>query len=169
MASQPDSPLSKTPPILDVLLRDFTDVRAFSLKFLANLSEKEALKIPAGSSNCLHWHLGHLLYTQGITLYAWCGLPSPFPRRFEEYFGRGTSPKGYDSLMPDWDSLLALGVKHLRSLPGEVSGRLHQPLDKTYKLMNISMATVGETLPFLLAHEGEHIAHIKRLRKAVRP
>ena len=97
------------------------------------------------------------------------GCLRPSPARFEEYFGRGTSPKGYDSLMPDWDSLLALGVKHLRSLPGEVSGRLHQPLDKTYKLMNISMATVGETLPFLLAHEGEHIAHIKRLRKAVRP
>jgi hypothetical protein len=42
-------------------------------------------------------------------------------------------------------------------------------LVKPYKLMNISMATAGETLPFLLAHEGEHIAHIKRLRKAVRP
>jgi hypothetical protein len=35
--------------------------------------------------------------------------------------------------------------------------------------MDIAMNTTGETLPFLMAHEGEHIAHIKRLRKAVRP
>jgi hypothetical protein len=35
--------------------------------------------------------------------------------------------------------------------------------------MNVAMATAGETLPFLIAHEGEHIGHLKRLRKAVRP
>src|SRR6187402_3046359 len=130
MAKPSASLPSESPAILATLVRDFTDVRAFSLKFLANMSEKEGLKVPAGSNNCLHWHLGHLLYTQGTTLYEWCGLPSPFPRRFKEYFGLGTSPKGYDSLIPDWDSLLALGARHLRSLPGEVSGRLHLPLVK---------------------------------------
>ena len=152
-----------------VLLRDFSDLRTFSLKFLVTMEADEAFRVPEGFRNSLHWQLGHLLYTQAITLFEWCGQPSPFPRGFQEYFGLGTSPKDYDSLVPDWDELLSLARKHVRTLPEQVSGRLHQPLLRPRKLMNISMATAGDTLPFLLAHEGEHLAHIKRLRKALRP
>ena len=151
------------------LLRDFSDLRAFALKFLANMDAEEASLVPDGFRNNLHWQLGHLLYTQGTILYEGCGRPLPFPRDFKMYFGLGTSPEDFDSLVPDWDELLALAAKHLRSLPGEVAPRLHQPLRKPCKLMNIAMATAGETLPFLIAHEGEHLAHIKRLRKALRP
>ena len=149
------------------LLKDFSDLRGFALMFLQGMDEEEALTLPEGFRNHLHWQLGHLLYTQGTTLWEWCGRPSPF-RGFGPYFGLGTSPEGYDSLAPDWDTLLKLARRHLSSLPGEVAGRLHEPLLKTYKLMNLTMKTAGDTLPFLIAHEGEHIAHIKRLRKAVR-
>ena len=170
MAEQSHS--SETLPFA-TLLRDFTDLRAFNLKFLANLNEDEALQVPAPFRNSLHWQLGHLLFTQGITLYDWCGVASPIPKGFQDYFGLGTSPEDYDSLVPDWDELLALAALQVRALPRDVAGRLQEPLRhplrKPYKLMNITMTTAGETLPFLLAHEGEHLAHIKRLRKAVRP
>jgi hypothetical protein len=149
------------------LLKDFSDLRAFALKLLGGIEERDAMHMPEGFRNHLHWQLGHLLYTQGTTLYEWCGLPTPF-RGFAPYFGLGTSPADFDSLVPDWDVLLMSARKHLASLPGEVAGRLERPLAKPYRLMNIAMATAGETLPFLIAHEGEHIAHIKRLRKAVR-
>jgi DinB superfamily len=151
------------------LLRDFSDLRAFTLKFLMTMEGEEALQIPEGFRNSLHWQLGHLLYTQGVTLFEWCGLPSPFPRAFHGYFGLGTSPQDYDPLVPDWDELLALARRHQRGFPEQVAGRLSEPLLVRRTLMNISMLTAGETLPFLLAHEGEHIAHIKRLRKALRP
>jgi hypothetical protein len=150
------------------LLKDFTDLRAFNLKFLLGMEEAEALRQPAGFRNTLHWNLGHLLYTQGEALWTWCGLKSPFPG-FAPYFGLGTSPVDHDSLAPDWDILLGLAKRHLASLPGEVAARLNQPLNRRWKFMNLSMATAGETLPFLIAHEGEHVAHIKRLRKALRP
>jgi hypothetical protein len=163
MADQPDSLPFAT------LLRDFSDLRAFTLKFLANITEEESLSVPPGFKNSLHWQLGHLLFTQGITLYDWCGVSSPIPKDFQGYFGLGTSPEDYDSLVPDWDRLLALAAIQLRALPKDVAGRLQKPLRKPYKLMNIAMTTAGETLPFLLAHEGEHLAHIKRLRKALRP
>ncbi|MEO6096599.1 MAG: DinB family protein [Fibrobacteria bacterium] len=154
------------------LLRDFTNLRAFNLKFLANIGEDEALLVPRFPEtfrNSLHWQLGHLLFTQGITLYEWCGVASPIPKGFQAYFGLGTSPEDYDPLVPDWDELLSLAAVQVRALPQDVAGRLQAPLRKPYKLMNITMTTAGETLPFLLAHEGEHLAHIKRLRKAVRP
>lgn len=151
------------------LLRDFSDLRSFALKFLVTMEADEAFRVPEGFKNSLHWQLGHLLYTQGITLFEWCGLPSPFGPGFAPYFGLGSSPRDYDSLVPDWDELLALARRHVRSLPEQVAGRLQQPLIAPRKLMNLSMATAGDTLPFLLAHEGEHLAHIKRLRKALRP
>lgn len=149
------------------LVRDFSDLRAFVLKFLSSIEPDEAAKVPPGFSNSLHWQLGHLLYTQGVTLFEWCGQPSPIPRSFKAYFGLGTGPKDFDSLAPDWDELLALAKRQARALPEQVSGRLQQPLLAPQKLMNITMTTMGETLPFLLAHEGEHLAHIKRLRKSV--
>jgi hypothetical protein len=148
-----------------VLLKDFSDLRTFSLKFLGGLSEEVALTRPQGFPNHLHWQLGHLLYTQGVTLFTWCGLPTPFPR-YGDYFGLGTRPEDYDSLAPDWDTLLQQARRHLASLPGAVADRLDRPLSKPYKLMNVTMSTAGETLPFLIAHEGEHIGHLKRLRKA---
>lgn len=150
-----------------VLLRDFRDLRAFSLKFVEGLSEAEALTRPEGFPNHPHWQLGHLLYTQGETLFTWCGLPTPFPG-FRDYFGLGTRPEDYDSLAPDWETLLKLARRHLDGLGAAVAGRLERPLSKPRKLMNVSMATAGETLPFLIAHEGEHIGHLKRLRAAIR-
>jgi hypothetical protein len=150
------------------LLRDFTDLRRFSLKFLAGITEEEALTLPEGFPNHLHWQLGHLLFTQGETLFAGCGVASPFPG-YGDYFDKGTGPSDYDSLVPDWETLLAQAGRHLESLPAAVAGRLDQPLREPRKLMNVAMATAGETLPFLIAHEGEHIGHLKRLRRAVRP
>ncbi|MEO7424158.1 MAG: DinB family protein [Fibrobacteria bacterium] len=152
-----------------ILLRDFSDLRAFTLKFLMTMEAEEAMRIPEGFRNNLHWQLGHLLYTQDVILFEGCGMPSPFPSAFPGYFGMGTSPRDYDPLIPDWDELLALARRHHRSLPEQVTGHLHQPLPAPRKLMNISMLTAGDTLPFLLAHEGEHLGHIKRLRKFLRP
>lgn len=150
-----------------VLLRDFRDLRAFSLKFLEGLSEDEARTLPEGFPNHPHWQLGHLLFTQGETLFTWCGLPTPFPG-YRDYFGLGARPADYDSLVPDWETLLRQARRHLETLAGAVADRLDRPLIQPRKLMNVSMRTAGETLPFLIAHEGEHIAHLKRLRKAVR-
>jgi hypothetical protein len=150
------------------LLRDFSDLRRFSLKYLESISPDEAQVQPEGFSNHLHWQLGHLLFTQGETLFTGCGFPSPFPG-YKDYFDKGTRPEDYDSLVPDWETLMAQARRHLESLPASVADRLDRPLVQPRKLMNVAMATAGETLPFLIAHEGEHIGHLKRLRKAVRP
>jgi DinB superfamily len=150
------------------LLQDFLDLRRFSLKFLEGMTAEEAQIRPPGFPNHLHWQLGHLLYTQGETLFTGCGFPSPFPG-YRDYFDKGTGPGDYDSLVPDWESLMSQARRHVDSLPAAVADRLDRPLTRSRKLMNVSMATAGETLPFLIAHEGEHIGHLKRLRRAVRP
>jgi hypothetical protein len=152
-----------------VLIREFSEVRAFTLKFLESIDAEEAMRIPPGFSNNLHWQLGHLLFAQGAALFLWSGKPLPYGRGFKDYFGRGSNPADYDSLVPDWDELKSLAKRQHREMPSQVAGQLEERLVKPIRLMDITMNTTGETLPFLMAHEGEHIAHIKRLRKAVRP
>ena len=148
------------------LVLDFETLRAFTLRLIANVETPAAMRVPEGFRNSLHWQLGHLLYTQSASLFLWSGHPAPYGRGFGDYFGIGTSPENYDGLVPDWDELMGLAKRHSRGLMAFLGDRATEPLAKTHNFMNIRTATTAETLPFLLAHEGEHIAHIKRLVKA---
>ncbi len=147
------------------LISDFETLRAFTLQLISNVDGEQAACIPSGFRNNLQWQLGHLLFAQSASLYTWSGNPAPYGHGYGDYFGIGSSPTNMDSLAPDWDELMAAAKKHSRGLFEKISDRLDQKLHKPYKFMNIKMTTTGETLPFLLAHEGEHIAHIKRLIK----
>lgn len=143
------------------LLSDLEGVRRFLLDKLVPVPEREALAIPPGGRNHLHWHLGHLLYVQSSALYVRAGDPSPIPKSFRGYFGYGTSPAAYDSLVPDWDELLGRAREFSRDLPGRHAPRAGKPLRKPIELMNITARTVGEAVPFLLVHEGDHLSRVK--------
>lgn len=145
------------------LLTDLEGVRRFLLERLAPVSEREASIIPPGFRNHLHWHLGHLLYVQSSALYVRAGDPPPVPKSFREYFGNGTTPAGYDSLVPDWDELLGRAREMSRDLVGKHAHRAARPLKKPLKLMYIAAGTVAEALPFLLVHEGDHLGRIKQI------
>lgn len=145
------------------LLADLEGARRFLLEKVAPVSEREARVIPPGFQNHLHWHLGHLLYVQSSALHVRAGDPPPVPKSFREYFGNGTSPAGYDSLVPDWDELLGRAREMSRGLPDRHGPRAGKPLQRPLKLMNISAGTVGEAIPFLLVHEGDHLSRVKQI------
>lgn len=146
----------------DKLLTDLEGVRRFLLEKLAPISSKQALIIPPGFKNHLHWHLGHLLYVQSSALYVRAGDPTPIPKSYRDYFGFGTAPAVYDSLVPDWDELMAVAAEFSRDLVGKHGHRTGKPLIKPLKLMNIAAGTVGEAVPFLLVHEGDHLCRVKQ-------
>ncbi len=148
------------------LVSDFETLRAFTLRLLADVDASAAARVPAGFRNSLQWQVGHLLYAQSQALFLWSGHPAPYGKGFGDYFGIGTTPENFDSLVPDWDELMKLAKRHSQGLLEIVGARVAEPLNKPYRFMNIKMGTTGDTVPFLLAHEGEHIAHIKRLVKA---
>jgi hypothetical protein len=148
------------------LIGDFEALRGFTLRLVTNINENQARFLPVGSKNNLHWQLGHLLYVQSLCLFTWSGRPALFGHGFADYFGIGTDASHADSLAPDWDELMALAKRHSRGMLETVGPRLAEPLVKPYRLMNLKMSTTGDTVPFMLAHEGEHIGHIKRLVKA---
>jgi len=145
------------------LLADLEGVRRFLLDKLRPVTERDARRILPGFRNHLHWHLGHLLYVQGSVLFARAGEPAPVPKSYREYFGYGTSPAGYDSLAPDWGELLGRAREMSRDLPARLGPRTGAPLRRPFELMNIAVATVGEAVPFLLVHEGDHLSRAKQI------
>lgn len=145
------------------LLADLEGARRFLLEKISGATETEARVIPPGFKNHLHWHLGHLLYVQSSALYIRAGDPSPIPKSYRDYFGNGTTPAGYDSLVPDWDELLKRAGEMSRDLPGKHAARAGKALRKPLKLMNIAAGTVGEAVPFLLVHEGDHLCRVKQI------
>ena len=145
------------------LLADLEGARRFLLGKVAEVSEKDARAIPPGFRNHLHWHLGHLLYVQSAALYIRAGDPSPIPKAYRDYFGNGTTPAGYDSLVPDWDEILGRARDFSAGLVAKHESRCHKPLKRPLKLMNIAAGTVGEAVPFLLVHEGDHLCRVKQI------
>lgn len=145
------------------LLADLEGARRFLLEKIADVSEADAGVIPPGFKNHLHWHLGHLLYVQSSALYIRAGDPSPIPKAYRDYFGNGTTPAGYDSLVPDWDEILARARDLSTGLVAKHESRCMRPLKRPLKLMHIPAATVGEAVPFLLVHEGDHLCRVKQI------
>ncbi len=154
------------------IITDFEDLRAYTLSLLKPITTEQSACIPAGSKNNLQWHLGHLLLSQSACLYLWIGQPAPGGigngKIFAGYFGQGTSPEKWDSLVPDWDALLKIAPEYSVGLAEKIEANWNNPYPKTFQFMNIKMNSVAESLPFLMAHEGDHIGQIKRLVKAVR-
>ncbi len=152
------------------IITDFEDLRAYTLSLIKSISDEQAAIIPIGSSNNLQWHLGHLLLSQTACLYLWAGIPGPGGigngKNFAGYFGQGTSPEKWDSLVPDWDALLKIMPEYSTGLAEKIEGHWNKAYPKTFQFMNIKMNSVAESLPFLMAHEGDHIGQIKRLVKA---
>ncbi len=148
------------------LAKDLENLWAMTFSLISKMDAEGASHMPAGSRNHLHWHIGHLIYSQVFCLHVRSGEPSPFRSGYEDYFGLGSSPANYDSLVPDWDEVLAMAKKHSSGVYARIESKLHKPLTKPLKFMNITMTTPAEVLPFLIAHIGEHIGHVKRLVKA---
>jgi hypothetical protein len=151
------------------LLSDFEGLRRFLLDKIKDVPERAALKVPAGSKVNLHWHLGHILYVQSSVLLVRAGDPTPIPKAWREYFGNGTTSASCDSLAPAWDELLRRAEDFSRDLPGRHLARAGKALKKPFKLMNIPVNTVGEAIPFLMVHEGDHLAQVKRLLSQLEP
>jgi hypothetical protein len=145
------------------LLADLEGARRFLLERVADVSEREARVIPPGFKNNLHWHLGHLLYVQSSALYIRAGDPSSIPKAYRDYFGNGTTPATYDSLVPDWDEIRGRARGFSSDLVAKHESRCQKPLKKPLKLMHIEAGTVGEAIPFLLVHEGDHLCRVKQI------
>lgn len=142
-------------------------IRKGVLERISGLTEEEALKVPEGHRNCVHWHIGHMLHVQLAHWYVRRGLPLPVDVGFRKYFADGRSPLDYDSDTPPFARLLEIYREYSFDLIRKYGDFLEAPLSKPFDYVNNHFATVADDLFLLVYHEGEHAPLVARLLKAL--
>jgi uncharacterized damage-inducible protein DinB len=153
----------KTVDPLDVL----EGVRKDVLKRIDGLTETEAMAVPSGFRNSVHWNIGHLLHVQLAHWYVRRGKELPVDPGFRKYFREGKSPADYDGDVPGFAMLLDLYREYGTDLRGRFASILDEPLSQPFEYLNTRYATIRDDLQLLVFHEGEHFPMISRLLKAL--
>jgi hypothetical protein len=103
------------------LLEIVKEVRWKTLKLLENLSESQALFVPAGLANHILWHAGHsLVVVEGLACNSLAktelGNVPPFPREWIELFRGGSNPAAVTAWPALGDIVAALTAQRTRLL-----------------------------------------------------
>jgi hypothetical protein len=131
------------------------------------LTEEQALRVPEGFRNCVHWHIGHILHVQLAHWYVRRGQPLPIDLGFRTYFRDGKSPLDYDGATPAFARLLETYQEYSFGLARKFGDLLEERLTQPFDYLNSHFATVADDLQLLVYHEGEHHPMIERLLKAL--
>lgn len=156
-------PSSGTIKIISVL----QNIRSAILIKIENLSEEQALCIPEGFRNNIHWHIGHILHVQLAHWYVRRGESLPIDLGFRRYFGDGKSPLDYDENTPSFAKLLEVYREYSFDLIEKFGPILEQTMTQPFDYLNGHFATVSDDLYLLVFHEGEHHPMLLRLLKAL--
>lgn len=142
-------------------------IRKNVLARVAGLTEEEALRVPEGHRNCVHWHIGHMLHVQLAHWYVRRGEALPVDVGFRKYFADGRSPADYDADTPAFARLLEIYREYSFGLAGKFGAFLEAPMTKPFDYVNTRFETVADDLYLLIYHEGEHGPLVTRLLRAL--
>ncbi|MDB5050797.1 MAG: DinB family protein [Fibrobacteres bacterium] len=134
---------------------------------IQSLTDEEAMRVPEGFRNSIHWNIGHILHVQLAHWYVRRGLALPVDPGFRKYFSEGKSPSDYDGNVPAFARLLGIYQEYSFDLERKFGNLLSEPLTQPFDYLNSAYATVADDLHLLVFHEGEHYPMIKRLLKAL--
>lgn len=134
---------------------------------IQNLTEEEALRVPQGFRNSVHWNIGHLLHVQLAHWYVRRGLELPVDPGFRKYFREGKSPADYDPETPTFARLLEIHREYSFDLQRKFDSLLGERLAQPFDYLNTTYATISDDLHLLVFHEGEHFPILNRLLKAL--
>jgi len=137
------------------------------LELISDLSAAQLNEIPGGFVNNIAWHVGHLVATQQSLCYQRAGAAMLITDTFFDCFKPGTKPEDFI------DETGMEAIKRLfRSLPDRLEADKHNgvfenqvPWTNRY---GVVINNIGETLSFVLFHEGLHLGYIMALRRALR-
>ncbi len=142
-------------------------IRKSMLERVSGLTEAEALTIPEGHRNNVHWHIGHMLHVQLAHWYVRRGVPLPVDPGFRKYFADGRSPADYDAGAPSFAMLMGIYREYSFDLVRKFGDILEAPLAKPFDYVNTHFATVADDLFLMIYHEGEHGPLVARLLRAL--
>ncbi len=153
---------SPTPGTLKVVSL-LEGIRKQVLGHIQGLTEAQALLVPDGFRNSVHWHIGHMLHVQLAHWYVRRGEALPVDLGFRKYFRDGSSPENYDADTPTFTQVMDVYRNYSFDIVAKYGSILEAPLTQEFDYMNSHFSTVADDLYLLIYHEGEHYPMVQRL------
>lgn len=142
-------------------------IRRDVLSRIEGLTEAEAMAVPGGCRNSIHWNVGHILHVQLAHWYARRGRPLPVELGWKAYFREGKSPSDYDAATPAFSALLEVYRDFSFDLVRKHGSMLEEPMTLPFDYLGGRFETLADDLRLLLFHEGEHYVIFKRILKGL--
>ncbi|WEG16878.1 DinB family protein [Alkalihalophilus pseudofirmus] len=143
------------------LFRQLNTWRAFTLKTLQKVEENQVDQIPEGFNNNIRWNAGHIVVIHDRLTAQMLGEAPSYPKGYDTYFNKGTSPKDWDDAVPSLEEIKAELEGQIAKLEQKLTGNLdREPLGNVF-----DMPTVGDLTVFSVGHEAMHLSTIHKLMK----
>jgi uncharacterized damage-inducible protein DinB len=141
--------------------------RQNALKVAKQLSTEQINRIPAGHSNNIIWHIGHMMASQQVLCYIRSGAPARIPNALIEKFRKGTSPADWTSatLLSDLETLF---IETATVFEADYKAGLLSNYEEYATSSGIVLSTIDEAVAYSYGHENLHYGNILTLVKSVR-
>ena len=139
--------------------------RQYALNMVADLSDEQLNKIPAGFNNNIIWNLGHLVAAQEGVCYKRSGVPTNITEDFFLRYKPGSKPEN------DADAAEIAMIKELLLSSLDNLERDHTANKLTMNpwatRYGVEINTIDDGITFLQYHDGMHQGYIAALVKLV--
>lgn len=133
-------------------------LRSHIFRQTEGLTNEQLNEVPAGCSNNIIWHLGHLIAAQQMLCYERSGLPVTLPDELYTPFLTGTRPEAVVS--PDRIlQIRYLALATLDQLAEDYAQRRfssYSPSAGILQIYGFPVSNIDDALSYLLYHEGYH-------------
>lgn len=138
--------------------------REWILDTFDKVSVEDMTKIPEGFKNNIHWQLGHVAGMMELPTAALTDSKTDDSKRYQKYFGYGTSPDDFDDETPSLDEIKALLEGQVPRLEDIEEERLEEDLPREF----MGMTKRYEQLSFMILHESLHAGKIQEMAKLIK-
>ncbi len=137
-------------------------------RILDKMSLEDLNKIPEGFNNNLIWNIGHIVVTEQLLIYKLSGLSTMVSDSMINKYRKDTKPEG-DVTQGEVDEIKALLFTTIEKTAEDYKNNAFVNFKEyTVSTTGNTLKTIGESLQFVLFHEGIHLGYVLALLKVVK-
>lgn len=141
--------------------------RQHLLDITGDLSIDQLNEVPAGFNNNIAWNIAHMLASQQGVCYLRAGLPLVIEPSFFEQFKPGTRPEAAMDLQ-QLEEVRGLFLSLIDDLENDYKAGKFNNYTPWVNRYGIELANIGDTIAFIIFHEGLHLGYIMALRHVIK-
>ncbi|WYP24992.1 DinB family protein [Alkalihalobacillus sp. FSL W8-0930] len=139
--------------------------RRQTLKYVNDINDSMAEKIPTGLRNNIKWNLGHIYVIHEKFAFGLTNHQTHLPSNFNQLFDPGTKPSDWTQKGPSMSELLELLSEQFIRIESILTNHIKEDINPHYHSSSsgLTFKTVDDVLTFSIYHEAMHFATIKNI------